>query len=40
MVETANTYALKATVIVTSGTRGTRKIANTRPGGTVAIKYE
>jgi hypothetical protein len=38
MVETANTYASKATVMVTSGTRGNQKFANTHTGGTVASK--
>jgi hypothetical protein len=40
MVKTANTYALKAMVMVTNGTRGNQKFVNTRTNGTVASKDE
>jgi hypothetical protein len=38
LIETVNTYASKAIVMVTSGTCGTREFANICPDGTVASK--
>jgi hypothetical protein len=40
LVEAVNTNASKGTPMVTSGARGTQKLANTRTGGMVASEDE